>query len=221
MPCRRRRHAVAARPGTYPGARGFSEGAAPAQLRRGSHMSSSKLRVALVGVGNCASSLVQGVAYYRNAAQGPAGARADACRARRLPCRRHRVLGRLRHQRGQGRPRPGRGDPGPAQQHLPLRRGPGDRRRGAARADPGRPRPLRGAPHRANRPSPPVDVARGAARQRHRGRRQLPAGRLRAGDPLLRRGRRSRPAAPSSTASPCSSPPTRAGRSASPSAACR
>jgi myo-inositol-1-phosphate synthase len=30
-------------------------------------MASSKLRVALVGVGNCASSLVQGVTYYRNA----------------------------------------------------------------------------------------------------------------------------------------------------------
>ena len=30
---------------------------------------SSKVRVAIVGVGNCASSLVQGVEYYRGAAQ--------------------------------------------------------------------------------------------------------------------------------------------------------
>ena len=30
-------------------------------------MSSKKVRVAIIGVGNCASSLVQGVHYYRNA----------------------------------------------------------------------------------------------------------------------------------------------------------
>ena len=31
-------------------------------------MSKSKVRVAIVGVGNCSSSLVQGVQYYRDAA---------------------------------------------------------------------------------------------------------------------------------------------------------
>ena len=31
-------------------------------------MSAKKVRVAIIGVGNCASSLVQGVHYYRNAA---------------------------------------------------------------------------------------------------------------------------------------------------------
>ena len=31
-------------------------------------MSEKKVRVAIIGVGNCASSLVQGVHYYRNAA---------------------------------------------------------------------------------------------------------------------------------------------------------
>ena len=30
-------------------------------------MASKKVRVAIIGVGNCASSLVQGVHYYRNA----------------------------------------------------------------------------------------------------------------------------------------------------------
>ena len=30
---------------------------------------SSKVKVAIIGVGNCASSLVQGVEYYRNASQ--------------------------------------------------------------------------------------------------------------------------------------------------------
>ncbi|MCX8015319.1 MAG: inositol-3-phosphate synthase, partial [candidate division WOR-3 bacterium] len=29
-----------------------------------------KIRVAIIGVGNCASSLVQGVYYYRNAKEG-------------------------------------------------------------------------------------------------------------------------------------------------------
>jgi myo-inositol-1-phosphate synthase len=29
-----------------------------------------KIRVAIIGVGNCASSLVQGVHYYRNAVEG-------------------------------------------------------------------------------------------------------------------------------------------------------
>ncbi|HWG86049.1 MAG TPA: inositol-3-phosphate synthase, partial [Deinococcales bacterium] len=33
-------------------------------------MSSSKVRVAIVGVGNCASSLVQGIEYYRHASEG-------------------------------------------------------------------------------------------------------------------------------------------------------
>jgi myo-inositol-1-phosphate synthase len=33
-------------------------------------MSSKKVRVAIIGVGNCASSLVQGVQFYRNAAEG-------------------------------------------------------------------------------------------------------------------------------------------------------
>ena len=30
-------------------------------------MAKKKIRVAIIGVGNCASSLVQGVQYYRNA----------------------------------------------------------------------------------------------------------------------------------------------------------
>src|SRR5438445_13284902 len=33
----------------------------------GQHRSDRKVRVAVVGVGNCASSLIQGVQYYRNA----------------------------------------------------------------------------------------------------------------------------------------------------------
>ena len=40
------------------------------------------LRVAIVGVGNCASSLVQGVEYYRGADPSRGGARADARQVR-------------------------------------------------------------------------------------------------------------------------------------------
>ena len=36
-------------------------------------MGSHPIRVAIVGVGNCASSLVQGVEYYRNAEPGRTG----------------------------------------------------------------------------------------------------------------------------------------------------
>mgnify|MGYP003693964607 CR=1 FL=1 len=38
----------------------------------------SKVRLAIVGVGNCASSLVQGLEYYKDAQPGRARARADA-----------------------------------------------------------------------------------------------------------------------------------------------
>ncbi|HKO34206.1 MAG TPA: hypothetical protein VJY85_10715, partial [Candidatus Limnocylindria bacterium] len=36
----------------------------------GHHASDGKIRVAIVGVGNCASSLVQGRTYYENARDG-------------------------------------------------------------------------------------------------------------------------------------------------------
>src|SRR5689334_25150373 len=38
-----------------------------ASLHNGRHLHDGKVRVAIVGVGNCASSLVQGVQYYRDA----------------------------------------------------------------------------------------------------------------------------------------------------------
>lgn len=37
-------------------------------------MNKAPIRVALVGVGNCASSLVQGTVYYRNGSEGLSGA---------------------------------------------------------------------------------------------------------------------------------------------------
>ncbi len=44
-----------------------------------------EVRVAIVGVGNCASSFVQGVEYYKDAEPRRLRARPDARRPRRLP----------------------------------------------------------------------------------------------------------------------------------------
>ena len=71
---------------------------------------SGRIRVAIAGVGNCASSLVQGVEFYRNADPTEERPRPDARRARRLPRRRRRVRRRVRRRRRQGRARPRQGD---------------------------------------------------------------------------------------------------------------
>ena len=96
---------------------------------------SKKIRVAIAGVGNCASSLVQGIEYYRDADPDDTRARSDACQPRRLPRRRRRVRGRLRRRRGQGRPRPRQGHLRRPEQHHPLRPGRRPGRDGAARPD--------------------------------------------------------------------------------------
>ena len=64
------------------------------------------VRVAIVGVGNCASSLVQGVEYYKDADPSGQRPRADARQVRRLPRQRRRVRRRVRRRRQEGRPRP-------------------------------------------------------------------------------------------------------------------
>jgi DNA-binding PadR family transcriptional regulator len=65
------------------------------------HMGS--VRVAIVGVGNCASSLVQGVEYYKDADPDDPRARSDARAVRRLPRPRRRVRRRVRRGRQEGR----------------------------------------------------------------------------------------------------------------------
>ena len=74
--------------------------------KNGRTRTSDKVRVAIVGVGNCASSLVQGVHYYQDADPTDGRPRPDARRPRRLPHPRHRVRRRLRRRRGQGRQGP-------------------------------------------------------------------------------------------------------------------
>ena len=80
------------------------------------------VRVAIVGVGNCAASLVQGVEYYRDA--DPAGRVPGLMHvaARRLPRPRHRVRRRVRRRRQEGRPRPLRGHRRQREQHHQVRR---------------------------------------------------------------------------------------------------
>ena len=65
-----------------------------------------RVRVAIVGVGNCASSLVQGVALLPRRRGRRLRPRPDARQPRRLPRPRHRVRGRLRRRRRQGRQGP-------------------------------------------------------------------------------------------------------------------
>ena len=87
--------------------------ASPANPRVRKEQQMGSIRVAIVGVGNCASSLVQGVEYYKDADPNDR-ARSDARPVRRLPRQRHRVRRRVRRRRQEGRP-------GPLRRHLRQR----------------------------------------------------------------------------------------------------
>ena len=102
--------------------------------KNGRRPADGKVRVAIVGVGNCASSLVQGVSYYRDAGDDDVRPRPDARRPRRLPRPRHRVRRRLRHRRRQGRQGPLRGDLRRPEQHREVRRRAEPRRQGRSAA---------------------------------------------------------------------------------------
>ncbi len=82
-----------------------------------------KVRVAIIGVGNCANSFVQGVQYYKDADPAEERPRPDARRPRRLPHPRRRIRRRLRHRQGEGRQGPLRGDLVRPEQHDQVRRG--------------------------------------------------------------------------------------------------
>ena len=82
------------------------------------------VRVAIVGVGNCASSLVQGVEYYKDADPSGVRARPDARQVRRVPRLRRRVRRRLRRRRQEGRLGPLRGHQRLREQHHQDRRRP-------------------------------------------------------------------------------------------------
>ena len=170
----------------------------------------STIRVAIAGVGNCASSLVQGVEYYR-----------DADPTETVPGLMHVVLGGYHvgdlefvaaFDVDATKVGTDLGKAIFAGQNNTIRFAGGRRARRdrAARPDPRRvrqvlPRDRRGVAGRAGR--------RGRRAPGLAGRRagQLPAGRLRAGPALLRRGLPRRPGSASSTPSRCSSPRTPSG----------
>ena len=152
----------------------------------GSRYQSDKVRVAIIGVGNCASSLVQGVEYYKDADPNDSVPGLMHVDLGGYHISRHRVQRRLRHRRGQGRQGPLRGDLVGPEQHDQVRRRAEPRRAGPPRHDARRPRQVpQGEDHegagrdRRHREDPQGDEDR-------RG-RLLPAGRLRAGDQVVRR----------------------------------
>ncbi len=148
----------------------------------------STVRVAIAGVGNCASSLVQGISYYRDARPDDVVPGLMHVVLGGYHVRRPRAGGRLRRGRGQGGHRPRQGDLRRAEQHDPLRRGRRARRDRAAGARPSTGSAATTATWSRSRPPPPVDVAEALRRGPGRRAGRLPPGRLRGGPAPLRRG---------------------------------
>ena len=173
---------------THSGGITLSQNTSEPSTNGGSRYQNEKVRVAIIGVGNCASAFVQGVQYYKDADPTERVPGPHARRPRRLPRPRHRVLGGLRHRRREGRQGPLRGDLVRPEQHDQVRQG--------GRAEPRRPR-QRGMTHDGlgkylkqkitKAEGSTVDIAQVLKDTQDRRRRLLPAGRLRAGDQVVRR----------------------------------
>ena len=119
-----------------------------------------KINVAIIGVGNCASSLVQGVHFYRTPSDEEVDPRAHARQPRRLSHQRHQLRRRLRHRQEQGRQGPVGGHLHAAEQHLQVRDVPHDGRARAPRHDPRRPGQVPLARSSRRRPArPPTSSA--------------------------------------------------------------
>ena len=86
------------------------------------------VRVAIVGVGNCAASLVQGVEYYKDADPAAQVPGLMHVQFGDVPRQRHRVRRRVRRRRQEGRPRPRRRDRRQREQHDQDLRRAADRR---------------------------------------------------------------------------------------------
>ena len=150
------------------------------------------VRVAIVGVGNCASSLVQGVEYYRNADPNDRvpglmhvkfGDYHVVRRAVRRRLRRGRQEGRQRHRRGDRRQR--------EQHHQDLRRA-AHRRASSSAAPPSTGWASTTARWSRSPTRPPVDVVAALRDAQVDVVVSLPAGRLGAGGQVLRPGRHRR-----------------------------
>ena len=148
----------------------------------------STVRVAIAGVGNCASSLVQGVEYYRDADPDDIVPGLMHVTLGGYHVRRRRVRGRLRRRRHQGGCRPVQGHLRRATTTPSFATGRPSRRDRAAGPDLRRARARTTATIVEESPAEPVDVAAGAARRRRRRARELPAGGLGGGAAPLRPG---------------------------------
>ena len=103
------------------GKNGKGNGATPSNTWAGAgRRGDGKIRVAIVGVGNCASSLVQGRYYYEDAKKDDFVPGLMHVDLGGYHVKRHRVRGRLRHRQEQGRQGPVRGDLHEAEQHVRL-----------------------------------------------------------------------------------------------------
>ena len=152
-------------------------------------MSPRKLRVGIVGVGNCASSFVQGLAYYRDASANEPVPGLMNVELGGYHVGDIEIAAAFDVNAAQGRPGRGGGDPRAAQQHPPLRRRPADRRHrssaarrstaSAATCDD----EIRGSTRRRS------DVAGVLRETAHRRAGLLPARRLAARDRVLCRAR--------------------------------
>ena len=145
-----------------------------------------KVRVAIIGVGNCANSLLQGVQYYKDAARGQFVPGLMHVNLGGYHVSRHRVHGRVRRHRGQGRQGPRRTRSGRIR--TTRSSSPTCRRRAS--------RSSRGMTHDGigkylsevveKAPGETDDVVGILQRDADRRRRQLPPGRLRGGDEVVR-----------------------------------
>ena len=166
---------------------------------------SNTVRVAIIGVGNCASSFVQGVEYYKKAKAGE-----------QVPGLMHVNLGGYHisdiefvaaididaNKVGKDLSEAIYAPPNNTVQVL---QGAEDRRQGRPRHDARRHRQVHGEDHQEGA-GPDRRHRRHPQEDQDRRRRQLPAGRQRGGHQVVHRADSQRPAAPWSTASPSSSP---------------
>ena len=102
--------------------------------RRTAAPAHGKVRVAIVGVGNCANSLLQGVEYYKNADPDDFVPGLMHVDLGGYHIRDIEFVGGVRRRQGQGRSRPRRRDVGAPERHDQVRGRSEDRDEGLARA---------------------------------------------------------------------------------------
>ena len=155
--------------------------------RTASARSEDKVRVAIIGVGNCANSLLQGVEYYKDADPTTVRPGPHARRPRRLP---HLATSSSRPRSTSSRARSASTSPTRSGRTRTTRSSSPTCRRPASRSRAGMTHDGIGkylAEVVEKAPGETDDVVGILKETRHRRRRQLPPGRLRGGDEVVRR----------------------------------